>query len=229
MPASRKFFSWSLLPFLVVAIGAFGIGRLSTGGSGALAQMQQDDATATATRTAELAELEQLRNLVSGSPVAVYCTPLATSTAEPSPTETVTPSVTPTPTLVPPKPAGSPVDHAGDWTITVNDITLMPNFADEVAEGIFAQVNLTVTNNINDSRSFPYEDLQLRDAQGRPFVTPLRIKTARGSGWFHPFPPSLPSPGQVIFDIAVDSTGPFILESTVDPTFRIMVELQSRG
>lgn len=228
MRAPRRPLPFTLLLLVIVAFVAFGLGRLSVGG-GAMAQIQAEDIAATATRTAEQVELEQLRNLISGSPVAIACTQLATETAEPSPTATLTPSVTPTPTPVPPRPAGTPIEYPGDWVVIVDDITLMPTFRDEVAEGIFAQVSLTVTNNTSDPRRFPYKELVLLDAQGRPFITPIRVISGGGSGWHQPFPPSLPTPGMIIFDIATDSTGPFILESTVDPTFRVEVSLQNRG
>jgi hypothetical protein len=105
----------------------------------------------------------------------------------------------------------------------------MPNFSDLTPEGIYAKVNLTITNNTGNSRSFPYEELVLRDGQGRSFISPNEIKTRNEAGWFSPFPPSLPTDGFVIFDIATDAVGPFILESTADPTFRVQIELEQRG
>jgi hypothetical protein len=33
----------------------------------------------------------------------------------------------------------------------------------------------------------------------------------------------------MIFDIAKDATGPFILESKTDPTFRVTVDVAKRG
>ena len=42
-------------------------------------------------------------------------------------------------------------------------------------------------------------------------------------------PPSLPTNGFVIFDVATDAVGPFILESTADPAFRVVIEVQLRG
>nr|MDQ3044206.1 hypothetical protein [Chloroflexota bacterium] len=88
----------------------------------------------------------------SGTP---FCEP------PPSPTATVEPTPAPTATLVPPLAAGEPVPYAGDWTVTVVGISLMPSFSDLTATGRFAKVDLTIVNGGRTGRVFPYGDLVL--------------------------------------------------------------------
>jgi hypothetical protein len=205
----------------------FIIGRLTAAGSGAAAADASPVSgaidAAGATRTAEHAELERLRTQVARTPPPAVCTMPPTSTPTPSPTATATP------TLVPPVAAGQPLPYAGDWTVTVDDVSMLPNFFNLTPKGIYAKVSLTITNDTGKARAFPYKELDLRDAQGRTFVTPIEIISSNQAGWFSPFAPNLPSDGFVIFDIATDATGPFILESTADPTFRVQIAPVARG
>jgi hypothetical protein len=229
MRAHTKTASGLITLLAVALLIGFAFGRLSSGENGARAAMsvaaadQTPDIAATGTRTSELAELDRLRTKVAGTPAAVVCTPPATNTPEPSPTPTAVP------TLVPPAAAGESLAYSGDWTVAVDDVSLMSNFSDLTPQGIYAKVNLTITNNTGVQRRFPYEELVLRDGQGRVFVPDARVKSLNEAGWFTPFVPFLPSEGFVIFDIATDTAGPFILESTVDPTFRVLIELENRG
>lgn len=203
----------------------FAIGRLSAGGAGVWAATTSGtpDPAAATTQTAERIELDRLRTQIARAASPAACTPPPTSTPQPSPTPTAVP------TPVPPAAAGQPLPYAGDWTVQVIDLALLPNFSDLTPQGIYARVSLLITNNTGTARSFPYDELVLRDEQGRTFVTPLEIKTRNEAGWFSPFPPFLPTDGFVIFDIATDATGPFILESTADPTFRVQIVLEQRG
>lgn len=163
-----------------------------------------------------------------GTPAAAL-TPCVAPTMTPTPSPTSTPSPTPTATLVPPAAAATPMAYAGGWTVNVLDISLLTNFAGLAPTGVFVKVSLSITNDQAAPRAFPYDQLVLLDAKGRPFVTPLQVKTSNEAGWYAPFPPSLPTNGFVIFDIAADSAGPFILQSTADPTFRVQIAVQARG
>ena len=177
---------------------------------------------ATATRVAEELELDFLRAQASQTPPPVVCTP-----------PPVTPTVTPTPTvlvtLVPPVASGQPRSYRDDWTVTVTGLSLVPSFAGQTAEGTFAKVDLTITNDTEAARVFPYGDLVLRDAQGRAFLPDPVVAAQNEAGFFSVFPPSLPTPGFVIFDIAADAGETFVLESTTDPTFRVEVSQARSG
>src|SRR5215213_3880513 len=173
----------------------FAFGRFSAGGSvvdAAVRTAGTPEAEATATRAAELLELEQLRTQVAGSPVAVACTTVATSTPELSPTPT------PTATVVPPAAVGQPMPYAGDWTVVVTGMTLMPTFGDLTPEaGVFAKVTLTMTNNTGDRLRFPYDDLVLLDKDGRTFLPARGSKLVPEVGWFNRLDPSIPTDGFV--------------------------------
>jgi hypothetical protein len=56
-----------------------------------------------------------------------------------------------------------------------------------------------------------------------------QVRSLNAAGWFAIVPPSTPTDGIVIFDIQVDAHGPFVLESTADPTFRVEVKEEIRG
>lgn len=207
----------------------FVVGRFSAGGPGARAAtsnaaVQADEVNATATRAAELLELDRLRAQVAGSPVAIVCSPAATSTPEPSPTPT------PTATVVPPAAMGQAVTYGDAWTVVVNAVALLPTFGDLTSQsGAFARVSLTITNTTGDRLRFPYDDLVLLDEDGRTYFPSRDSKLVPEVGWFNWLEPSLPTEGVVIFDVATDATGPFILESTADPAFRVQVVLEDRG
>lgn len=101
--------------------------------------------------------------------------------------------------------------------------------ASSPATGIYAQVSLTITNNTSAARPFPYEELVLRDEHGRIFIPAQDVRTLNEAGWYSPFPPSLPTDGFTVFDVAMDAKGPFVIESTVDPAFRIQVLVEIPG
>ncbi len=177
---------------------------------------------ATATRVAEEIELEFLRAQASQTPAPVFCTPPPeTPTAIPTPTVEATP--------VPPVASGQPLPYGEDWTVTVTGLSLLPAFAGQTAEGAFAKVDLTIINNEEAAQAFPYSDLVLRDAQGRAFLPDPIVATQNEAGFYAVFPPSLPTPRFVVFDVAADAEGPFVLESTTDPTFRVEVSQERSG
>jgi hypothetical protein len=207
------------LVFLLLA--AFGLGRATNGNETASAEdelaMQTNsspDAAATATREAELTELSDLRTQIAGG---LVCTPAATATA------------TATPTRVPQVAAGAPIPYGEDWTVTVKDVTLRPTFGSSTAKGIYVQVNITAVNNTAKPQGFPYDDLVLRDASGRAFLPALDVKVQNEGEYYMVYPPSIPTDGFIVFDAPADAKGPFILESTTDPTFRVIVEEAARG
>jgi hypothetical protein len=206
---------------ICIGLGSAAIGAATkvalNGGSAAGAAVVQVDAAATATRTAELGELADLRTQVAHLSAAADCLP----------TEAATPGATPT--LVPPAGMHEPVPYGADWTISANTVTMRPTFGIFTATGIYAQVILTITNNTSAARPFPYEELVLRDEQGRIFIPDMNVRNLNEAGWYSPFPPNLPTGGFIVFDVAADAQGPFVLESTANPTFRIQVRIEIPG
>ena len=201
-----------------LAVG-FLAGRLWIGGPAPAATSAQGAAPeATATREAELAELDDLRTRAAQTPEPAVCTPAATATPEP------------TPTPVPPVAAGQPLPYGEDWIVTATGIALMPTISTETATGIFAQVNLTITNNASETRRFRLIDLRLVDDRGRVFEA-VSVATAivGGSGGEPRIPPSLPTETAVVFDVTTDVGSSFILESKVDPMFRVQLERAQLG
>ena len=205
--------------FLLIA--AFGLGRTMNGTGMASAENEiatqstgSPEVAATTTRAAELAELSDLRTQVGG---ALVCTPATTATA------------TVSPTLVPPVAAGAPMPYGKDWIVTVKDVTLRPTFAKSTAKGVYIQVNITAVNDSATPQRFPYDDLVLRDASDRAFLPAIDVKVQNEGEYYMVYPPSVPTDGFVVFDAPADAKGPFILESTTDPTFRVTVEEAARG
>ena len=126
------------------------------------------------------------------------------------------------------EPTGMQYDFA-DILVTVVDIAMMPTVRDVKAPGQFAKVSIIAVNNTSDDQRFPYDTLQLRDATGRVFRTSQAANSQDIANWYARFPPSVAKGGYVYFDVAVDAKGPFILESTTDPTFRVLIDVEVRG
>ena len=219
-------------PTCWIALGAlfvgFLVGQARPGGPASAQDVTPNPSAATATRAAELEELERLRAQVAGSPVPVVCTPAPTATTTP------TPAPTATPTPVPPVAAGQPVTYADDWTVTVTGLDLRPAIRNQTATGIFAVVELTIVNEGTARRSIPIDEFVLVDNEGRTF-TPSVAATVEASlaggvsGWNAPAAPGIPTDAVVVFDVAVDAGEGFILQSTEDPTFRVQVSRERSG
>ena len=219
-------------PTLWVALAALFVGFLAgqnrLGGPAGAQDETPNPVEATATREAELEELERLRAQVAGSPVAIVCTPAPTATATP------TPAPTATPTLVPPVASGEPVPYAGDWTLTATGVALQATVGGQTATGVFAAVELTILNDGSVQQPFPFAELRLLDSEGRTFQPAVAATVdaaleAGVGGWYFPFAPGIPADVVVVFDVAADAEGPFILQSTQNPTFRVEVSQERSG
>jgi hypothetical protein len=200
---------------LALTIG-FVAGRVwSPSGTGATTSNGTPSADATATRAAELQELEQLRTQVAEQATACAETPTATST----------------PTPAPPTAQGVPVPYIDNWTVEVSSASSAANVTDHFPEGVFILVNLTITNNLSEARFFEYDDLRLVDDQDRVFNSDVSVssRVPIDQKINFQFEPNLPSETVVVFDVATDAGTQFILESTADPTFRVQVSLEMRG
>jgi Domain of unknown function (DUF4352) len=190
---------------------------------------------ATATRQAELAEVEQLQTEVERlrTQVAQTSQPLE-CTAPPSPTTTVLPSPTPTPTPVPPAAMNQPLPYRGDtWTVTVTGVTKTATVTgynqSATAKGIYVLVNLTATNNGTTGQRFPFQDFILVDDRGRVFELATTESIMVSGNWSRLFPPSLQTDTALVFDVMPDAGDGFVLESRADPMFRVQADIIARG
>jgi hypothetical protein len=199
--------------FIVAAvILGFFVGRIASDGPAAIAAADEPDATAT--RTAELAELDTLRTQVAQQPSACPQTP--------------TPSATATP--VPAGDMGQPYAYTDAWTVVVKDAEPVNAPTDVQPKGAFLKVNLTITNNGGEHALFPFTDLQLIDSQNRTFlVSQEGSTTIIAPNWDYFIDPSIPVDKSVVFDVATDAGASFILQSATEPTFRVNVEIVQRG
>jgi hypothetical protein len=201
--------AWLLVSALLLG---FLIGRVVASGPAASAAATEPDATAT--RTAELAELDALRTQVAQQPTACATNP--------------TPAVTPT--LVPPGEMGEPYPYAGAWTIVVKDASPVAPTGNSKPKGAFLRVNLTLTNNSQKPAVMYFANMVLVDTQGRayPFAENASHEIL-GNTYQFIIQPSLPVDTPIIFDVASDAGTSFVLQSTTDPTFRVKVEIVQRG
>ena len=172
----------------------------------------------TATREAELAELHALQTQVANPPV---CTP--------APTETPV-AATATATEVPVAQAGVPLPYLDIWTITALGIAPTLGATNLMPVGQFMQVNLTLSHSSRDPQAMPLTDFVLVDSSGRFSVIDILVNQGLlGSGWGLSISPGTTDSRSLIFDVAADAGTSFVLESNVDPTFRVALKIEQRG
>jgi hypothetical protein len=199
--------AWLIVAALVLG---FFVGRLASAGPSASAA----EPDATATRTAELAELDQLRTQVAMQ---------ATACADDS-------QPTATPTQVPAGEMGQEHPYADGWTVIVIDAVSVPSTDAAKPTGAFLQVNLKLTNNGRENEIFPFNELVLVDSQQRSYtISTSASRELIAQDWDFFVEPSKPTVKPVIFDVAPDAGTSFVLESTSDPAFRVKVEIVQRG
>ncbi|HYP60466.1 MAG TPA: hypothetical protein VEQ36_08545 [Thermomicrobiales bacterium] len=210
MISRRVFVQRSALIATGVAIGAVARGQVSLGNSAVAATPD-----ATATREAELEELNSLQTQVAQP---LVCTPAPTST--PSPTAT----------QVPPSQTGVPLVYGNIWTITVLGIFPAMSPQDARLSGKLMQVNLTASHNNPVPKLPPLTELRLVDSQGRFSVPDIALnQSIFGSDWGLHVSPGVTANLSVVFDVAADAGDSFILESNADPTFRVAMTVEQRG
>ena len=172
---------------------------------------------ATATREAELAELDDLRTRAAETPEPAVCTPAATATPEP------------TPTPVPPVPAGQSLPYGEDWTVTATGIGTSATVETIPATGIFAVVTLTVTNEASVALRFPADDFELVDDVGRISAPALTVTAIANRALPEELRPGTPANLVLVFDVAADVGSTFVLQSRTVPTFRVQLGQELRG
>ena len=211
----RSFLQYSLVLGSGIAIGTV----VSTGepaGKSASAAFQEVDPTAT--REAELRELEELRTQVANPPTCI---------APPTATE-IPPTATAT--QVPLASAGVPLPYHDIWTITV--LGIAPTIAppDTRPDGQFMRVNMTVSHSASTPKSLPITDFLLTDSAGRFSAIDIAVNQALlGGKWALSTAPGVTEERAVIFDVATDAGDSFILESPGDPGFRVGLKVEQRG
>ena len=209
--------SWWLIMFVLI-IG-MAIGRGISNGPTAIAADPNPDATAT--RVAELSELNDLRTQVA---LPVVCTP------PPEPTSTNTPVPTSTPTVAPPLPLGQKFLYANMFTITVTGIGPGGTPGGMQPQGMFLSVNLIMENLTNTQQWPPYTDWRLVTSAGREYAPDTGAsQEVFGRAWGLTVAANLTQETGLVFDVPVDAGNVFILESVNQPEFRIELILESRG
>ena len=179
---------------------------------------QEDAAAPTKTREAELDELHGLQTRVTEPNI---CTPAPTSTAVPA---------TPTATTVPPTASGQPVMYDATWEVTVLAIAPTPAGAEVPTQGQLLRLNVAVANHSNDNAFPPFPDWLLTDASGQSYAVDLAASTAlAGAGWALTVGPGATDDRSMIFDVPIDIGTSFVLESRVEPSFRVALAIESRG
>jgi hypothetical protein len=207
---------------LIAAVAIVAASRVWTGTPVTAADTA--DASATATRQAELTEVAALRTEVAALRTQVAALKQATPTPTSSPTPTATP--------VPPKAMNEPVPYVDAWTITVADVSKAPTVTGgnetKTAQGVYVVVRLTATNDGREGRRFPFQEFILVDERGRVF-DPTTYESILVSDNWQSLPPSIPTDTAIVFDVTTDVGNSFILESRTDPTFRVALEVVLRG
>ena len=208
MPGMKTFAAWLIVSALLLGFIA---GRMIGPNPHVNAAATEPDATAT--RAAELAELEQLRTQVAAQ---------ATACADDQPS--------PTPTQVPAGEMGHEYPYRDSWTVVVIEAVPVSGTDTVKPNGAFLQVDLTLTNTGRENEIFPFYELVLVDSQQRSYaVSPDASRDLIAPDWDFFVEPSQPTAKSVIFDIAPDAGTTFVLESTTNPAFRVNVAIVQRG
>lgn len=208
-------FGWIVAGSLVLVIL---IGR----GAGGLAATAADpDEDATATRTAELLELDDLRTKVA---IPVVCTPAAS----PTPSPTVEPTATAT--LVPAVPAGREVAHGEALAVTATSIESAGGTNDMTPSGKYVRVNVDIRNLAASGQVPPYNEWRLVDTAGNRYGVDFTASALMvGPQWGSVIAANATESRGVIFDVAADAGETFVLESETQPGFRIELTIVVRG
>ena len=216
----------SRLWLVALVLAALTIGVLIGRGlpGGAIAQAADESVDATATRAAELTELDELRTKVAQP---VYCTPMPS----PTPTETATPvPPTATATLVPPQGIGVEVVDSQGLGVTILSIQPVqaPDGVD--ANGQLMRLNVRLSNTTDSPLAVPFVDWRLVDAAGNRYSVHIEATgDVVGPTWAVAVGAHETDERAVVFDVAADAGGSFVLEHDEDQTFRIQVVMESRG
>lgn len=206
---------------VVLAVLVLGIliGRAMTGTPSAVAA--NPTVAGTATRSAELKELNDLRTKVAQP---VVCTPAPTAT----PTSTPTPE--PTATIVPARPAGTEVIDASGLGVNVLSIQPVPIPDGVEATGQLLRVNVRLSNKADSPVLPPFVEWRLVDSVGNRYSVDLvATPLFAGAAWGVAIGGHQTEDRTVVFDVAVNAGTTFVLENDNDPTFRVEVSIESRG
>lgn len=213
-PATRSL----ALAVLCLLIGA-AIGRSLPGMPAVNAATPAIDATAT--RTAELAELNELRTKVAEP---VVCTP------PPTATPTSTPTVLPTPTVVPPVQVGTAIADKSGLVFTFLGVQPAPPPADADVAGQLLRVRFSVANPTDKPILLPFVGWRLVAPDGARYGVDIELTPVlEGVAWASPIGANQTEERSVVFVVPADAGTVFVLENEEDPTFRVELRIESRG
>jgi hypothetical protein len=217
---SLKFNRRSILQYSLVLGSGIAVGSLATtgGSSGRSALAALQDVDPTATREAELKDLDDLRTQVANPPT---CAAPPTATAVPP---------TATPTQVPLASTGVPLSFHDIWTITVLGIAPTVAPPETRPAGQFMRVNMTVSHSASTPKLLPITDFLLTDSAGRFSAIDIGVNQGLlGGTWALATVPGVTEDRAIVFDVATDAGDRFILESPGDPGFRVQLTVEQRG
>lgn len=206
--------AWWLVALALVA--GVALGRWNTGSPAIAADPSPD---ATATRAAELRELDALRTEVAQPAV---CTPAPTQPP------TATPTQEPTATLVPAVAAGETVPYGDVWNVTVESVQLVSPPAGLAVDGQLIKVIVTIKNRTDKPHAPPFNDWRLVDAAGNRYVVSsgaTKVSGTRNYGL------AITANGseriELVFEVDPASGTAFTLESTEEPAFRVALAIST--
>jgi hypothetical protein len=183
-----------------------------------LAKAASTDVKATATRAAELDELESMRTKVAQALVCV------------NPTTTATPAPTATATQAPPAAAGTFVHYSGKWDIKVLSIAPALAPGSIAVNGRLLQVNYAMRNLTAKPALPPYIEFELADDLGHTSTFDLSINQALfGSAGALPVAGNATENRSVAFDFPNATSSAFIFRSSAEPEFRVLVTIQNNS
>lgn len=153
----------------------------------------------------------------AGEPVAA-----ASPAAGGTPAAAASPLASPAASPVPTAPLGVPVPYGDAWTITGIDASLTPMTPFATPEGAFLIVTVSIENRDAAPRGFPFDDLRL-EVDGELTTPDFGATNTTGTGYFQSFPPGQPQETAIVFDVPAGAAGSFVLQSSTDPDFGILV------
>jgi hypothetical protein len=205
---------WTLVGALLVGIL---LGLVAGGGHSAIAADPENDATAT--REAELVELNDLRTKVA---MPVVCTPAASPT--PSPT------LEPTATLVPAVQVGQEVAYGDALAVTATSIEGAAGTNDVTPNGKYVRVNFDIRNDTDSGQVPPFNEWRLVDSEGNRYAVDFTASAVIvGPQWGSVVSANQTESRGIVFDVAADAGDTFVLESETQPGFRIELTMVVRG
>lgn len=91
-------------------------------------------------------------------------------------------------------------------------------------------MNLTIANRTNENAFPPFAEWLLTDANGQSYTVSNQASTSiAGVGWGLTVGPGEIADRSIVFDVPIDIGTTFVLESRVEPAFRVALAIEARG